>query len=133
MQKISPKKYAISLFESLQGIEKEKIPEMIKSFVNLLVRNKDLKKADKVIKAFQDYLNKQENIVEVSVISAKPLNDQTKQEVINQLKSSLNKKIELKEEQDPDLVGGVVLKYGDVVVDGSVKRRIELLADSLKE
>jgi len=132
MQKITPKQYAISLYESLQDIDKEKIPEMIKSFINLLAKKKDLKKADKIIKAFQQYLCEQENILEVSVVAAKPLDEAVKHNIINQLKSSLNKIVELKEEQDASLIGGAVLKYGDVVVDGSIKRRIELLADSLK-
>jgi len=132
MKKISPRKYAISLYESLKDVEKDKMPEVIKSFVALLVRNKDLKKADKIIKAFRQYLCEQENILEVSVVAAKPLDDFVKQNIVNQLKSSLNKKIELKEKQDASLIGGAVLKYGDVVVDGSVKRRIELLAESLK-
>lgn len=132
MRKVSPKKYAISLYESLQVIEKEKIPEVIKSFVALLARNKDLKKADKIIKAFRDYLNEQERILEVSAISAWPLDSQFREEIIKHLTNFLNKEIELKEQTDKSLIGGVVLKYGDVVVDGSVKKRIELLADSLK-
>jgi len=132
MRKISPKKYAISLYESLQGIEKREIPEVIKSFVALLARNKDLKKADKIVKAFRDYINEQERILEVLAISAEPLDSQFKEEIIDYLESSLNKEIELKEQTDKNLVGGVILKYGDVVVDGSVKKRIELLADSLK-
>ena len=132
MQKITPKQYAISLYESVRDVDKEKIPQLIESFVSLIAKNKDLKKADKIIKAFRKYLCEQENIIEVAVVAAKPLDDQVRQKIIDQLKSSLNKTVELKEEQDTSLIGGAVLKYGDVVVDGSIKRRVELLTDSLK-
>jgi len=132
MQKITPKQYAISLYESLEGKPKDKISEIIKSFISVIIRNKDVKKADKIISTFRKYLCDQENILEVSVVAAKPLSESVKKNIIDQLKSSLNKTVELKEEQDASLIGGAVLKYGDVIVDGSVKKRIELLADSLK-
>lgn len=132
MRKISSKKYAISLYESLQDGKKNKIPVMIQSFVKLLVRNKDLKKADKVIKAFRDYTNEQENILAVSVFSVDKLDRQLKTEIIRHLKSSFQKEIELQEYLDQDLIGGMVLKYGDVVADGSVKKRIESLADVIR-
>jgi F-type H+-transporting ATPase subunit delta len=132
MRNISPRKYAISLYESLCDIQKNEISAVIKSFVSLLVRNKDISKADKIVKAFRKFYCEKENILEVSVTTAGLLDDDIKAMVIKQLNGSLNKEIELQATTDKSTIGGIILKYDDTVVDGSVKRRIELLADSLK-
>jgi len=132
MRNISPRKYAVSLYESLSGVQKDGVPAIIKSFVNLLARYKDLSKAEKVIKAFRKIYCQGENILEVSVTTTQALDDEIKTEVINCLSGSLNKEIELQTETDKDLIGGIVLKYDDTVIDGSIKKRIALLADSLK-
>jgi len=132
MRNISPRKYAISLYESLCDIQKNEISAVIKSFVSLLVRNKDISKADKIVKAFRKFYCEKENILEVSVTTAGLLDDDIKAMVIKQLNGSLNKEIELQATTDKSTIGGIILKYDDTVVDGSVKRRIELLADFLK-
>jgi len=132
MRKITPKKYAISLYESLKDVPKDQMTIIIKSFMAVLIRNKDLKKANKIIKTFREYYNQSEGIQEVQISTAGTLDDQVKSKILKLLTSIMNKKIELRETVDKDLMGGMVLKYGDNVVDGSIKKRIELLAESLK-
>jgi F-type H+-transporting ATPase subunit delta len=132
MRSITPKKYAISLYESLHAVEKEKIPVLIKSFIALLIRNQDMKKVDKIIKAFVVYANTMEKRVEVTLYSAKPLHAGLKDTVVNQLQKTLDRDITVREEVDPSLLGGLILKYDDVIVDGSIKKRIELLANTLR-
>lgn len=132
MRKTTPKKYAISLYESLKDAEKDKITGILKSFIFLLVKNKQLAKADKIIEAFKRYANEQEGLLELSLFSAEKLDACLKDQIIEYLEQSLNKKIEAKDYTDKNLIGGIVLKYGDKVIDGSVKRRIELLAKTLK-
>jgi len=132
MRTISPRKYAVSLYELLQEVNKEKTPHVIRSFVALLVRHKALPKANKIMRALADYFDAQEGRAEVSVASVAPLDARLKERITQELKSTLRKTIELKEKTDKDLIGGLVLKYGDTVIDGSVRRRIELLVDSLK-
>lgn len=132
MRKITPKKYAVSLYETLHQADREKIPALLKSFLAILIRNQDLKKSDKIIKAFIAYANDKEKHVEVTLSSAKTLDTELKDKVIDQLAKSLNREISVREEVDPSLLGGLILKYDDVVVDGSVKKKIELLAENLR-
>jgi len=132
MRSITPKKYAISLYEALRHADKAHLPALLKSFITLLVKNQDMHKADKIIKAFAAYSDVQEKRVEVSVHSAHPLSQAARQSVIDQLEKSLDRDITMHEEVDPSLIGGLVLEYNDVVVDGSIKKRIELLAENLR-
>jgi F-type H+-transporting ATPase subunit delta len=131
MRKITPKKYAKALYESLEGKNQAEIASTITSFVQVLVRNKSISKSDKVISAFHDYLNEQEGVQAVSVYSVKTLDQDERNEIKSGLKKALNKEIELIEHIDSKLMGGVILKYGDVIVDGSVKKKIESLANTI--
>jgi len=132
MKHIPPTKYAISLYESLKDVPQDKIPELIKGFVSLLVKNKDISKANKIFKVFKEYYNERENILEVTASTALPLDNSDKKSIIDILKKSFNKEIELTDDVDEKLIGGIVLKYGDFISDGSVKKQIDLLAESLK-
>jgi F-type H+-transporting ATPase subunit delta len=131
MRKITPRKYAQGLYESLKDKQKGDIENVMKSFIQVLVRNKDISKSDKIIKAFHDYVNEQEGVQTVSVYSVEALGKAVKNEIEKGLKDALNKEIELEENVDPELIGGVKLQYGDVVADGSVKNQIEALANTL--
>ena len=132
MRNISPKKYAVSLYQSLHGAEKEKIPTMIKAFIALVVRNQDMHKMDTIMKAFVAYANTMEKRVEVTVSSAHELAQTTRQAVAHHLQQALDRQVTIQAEVDPTLIGGLVLKYDDVIVDGSVKKRIELLSQTLR-
>lgn len=133
MRGLTPKKYAAGLYEALQDVKQEQIPDVLKAFVKILARKKDLSKASKIISAFIAYSNQKENKVEVSVTSVKPLSDQERSRIISQLKDVLEKDIVLSEETDESLIAGAVVRYGDVVVNGSISNRLELLSDTLKK
>lgn len=132
MKKITPRKYAISLYEALKDAEQSAMPGVVKSFIELLASHRVLAQSDKIIKAFKKYLYKQENIQSVEVKTALPLSEHDRREILKHLKNTLNKEIIIKESVDKELVGGIVVKYDDTVIDGSIKSRLKLLADSLK-
>ena len=69
--------------------------------------------------------------VEVTVRSAHPLDADTLELVSNQLRASLGKEVEVQVSVDADLIGGLVLKIGDTVYDGSVVNRLSTLQTSL--
>jgi len=56
-----------------------------------------------------------------------PLDDTSRASVIRQLEHMTGKRILLKEAVDPSLLGGVVTRVGDTLIDGSVRRKLEVL------
>ena len=70
--------------------------------------------------------------VEVAVRSAQELDSKTIDLVTNQLQVSLGKEVELQVTVDPDLIGGLVLKIGDTVYDGSVVNRLAKMKSSMR-
>jgi len=132
MRKISPKKYAISLYEATLGIKESELPLMMDNFVKLLIKNNALSQAPKIMAAFDEYAKGREGILDVEAKSAKPLAQAEKESIIHHLQAALNKKIHLKEKVEPELIGGVVLSYQDTVIDGSIRRRLHVLKDLMK-
>lgn len=133
MRKITPRQYAVSLYGALTGVEPDHVAPVIAGFVRLLANRKDISKADKIISAFVQHCNAEDNLVEVSVTSAAPLTNQARETIVNRLKRSLNREVILVERVDPSLMGGVVIRYGDTVVDGSVRDKLEQLKSALHQ
>lgn len=61
------------------------------------------------------------------VTSAMPLDDASRASITRQLETITGKRIILREQVDPALLGGVIARVGDTLIDGSVRRRLELL------
>ena len=67
------------------------------------------------------------------VRTAIPLDKEHRQRLAEALERATGKRIELKLVVDPEVVGGVVARVGDQVIDGSVRRRLELARERLSE
>jgi F-type H+-transporting ATPase subunit delta len=73
-----------------------------------------------------------ENRARVSVTSAAPLNEAQQQRLASALKKRLNREVQLDCSVDPELLGGAVIRCGDLVIDGSVKSRLAQLAAEVR-
>ena len=132
--KISDKQYALALYESIKDQSKSDTKKAIKEFAKVLVLNNDLLKIDKVIDAFKKLYNQEEGIVKAKVISAQALDKKIVKSLNSYIvKLSKAKKVEVNEEIDKSLLGGVVLRYGDKVLDGSLKTRLDFLGREMKK
>lgn len=72
------------------------------------------------------------NSVIAEVRSAVPLEDAQRKKLAQALSKATGKKVELKVLVDPSILGGVVAKVGDTVIDGSIKRRLERLKEGVR-
>jgi F-type H+-transporting ATPase subunit delta len=71
--------------------------------------------------------------VQARVISAVPLSERQCERIKQEIKSAINRDAQLDVEVDPSLIGGLVLRVGDFVYDGSVRTRLTVLCDQLIE
>lgn len=132
--KIKPKKYALGLFEALKDVNKKQAEEIIKKFVQVLITNNDTSQIDKIIDHFEALWNKEKNITKADISSARDLD----REIVEVLKAyvvklSGGKNIELSEKIDKTLLGGVVVKFDDRIMDNSLRTRLRALNKELKK
>jgi F-type H+-transporting ATPase subunit delta len=72
------------------------------------------------------------NFVVAEVRSAVPLDETQRTELASALSKATGKQVEVKVLVDPSVIGGVVAKIGDTVIDGSIKRRLEQLREQVR-
>jgi F-type H+-transporting ATPase subunit delta len=119
--------YGAALYEVTKGLEGKELTQAIKAFAELLAKENKLKKAKLIIDAFTSYAQKQEGIVPLEVQTAKPLSEKNK----DKIKKVFGSKAEIAETVDANLIGGVVIRTEDIILDGSLKKQLELLKTQL--
>ena len=74
--------------------------------------------------SLRDICNEAQGIIEVSLRTAEPLTDELLGSIVSRLKVALDSDIVVRAQVDPDLIGGLVVRVGDTVFDGSVANRL---------
>ncbi len=72
-----------------------------------------------------------ENTIDVTVTSAAPMSEEQQQAMSTALQERLGRAVRIETEIDETLIGGAVIRAGDVVSDGSLRSRLEGLANAL--
>lgn len=130
--KISSRQYAQSLYESVASKSEKEIKVVLKNFVALLGKQRELGRAEEIISAFNEIWNKANSEIAATLTSARKLDATTKKMIVSYLEEKAGaKKIALTEEIDEKLIGGFVLKYGGKVIDGSLKTNLEDLKNKI--
>lgn len=130
--KITPKQYAEALYQVVKGKKDSEVKNAVKKFAGVIVENNDIKKAGKIIKQFSKLWNESKGIVEAEILSARELSKSTVALLNNYIKKlSGAGEIVIKQTVSKNLLGGVVIKYKDKVLDGSLKTRLEKLRDEI--
>lgn len=107
---------------------------IVKSFVELLSKKRLIGKAPEIISAYKKLLATNEGIIEVETTTHEQLEPEIKKDISNSLKESLDaKQIILNEKVDPSVLGGIKLKYGDTIIDGTLLGRLKQLETTLSK
>lgn len=126
--KITPKQYAISLYESTQNADKAEILQRISNFIDILKKNNDLSQINKIIQYYHEHYRKIKKITKIEITSSKKLSSG----MISKILQKFNKQIEMEEKIDPRLMGGIVIKINDnTLIDGSIRKKLNDLRDKL--
>lgn len=132
--KITPKKYAIALFDMLLEAKAGERQVLINNFASYLVKNNEDYKLGRIIEEFSVLWDSHHSIVRADVSSAFDLNSDSKKEVGDYIKNKVAAEdIVIKTEVKPEIIGGVIIRYGDKILDTSLKTKLEKLKKNLLE
>lgn len=127
--KISPTKYGLTLAEMLEKAQQPE--ETIRHFLHLLRRRKMIKFISKILRAFEQEWHRRKSIVSLDVFAPKKF-EPSLLRLSEAVGKKLGKTTITKFHADESLLGGVKIRYDDVLVDASIKNRLKKLQDFLK-
>jgi len=102
-----------------------------RNLVTVLALRKRLAALPELLAQFVALRREAEKVVEVELVTAVAADAATQQRFGAALEKKLGRKVELKNRTDAALIGGALVKAGDLVIDGSVRGRLERLAAEL--
>lgn len=115
----------------LNELCRKNMPEEGKNLIRLLADNGKLALAGQIAEQFEQYRAEQQGFLDARVASAYPLDEAEKKDLAKGLQKTLGKKVRLNVTIDKTLIGGVVVRAGDKVIDGSIKGQLQRLAKRL--
>ncbi|MBP5996159.1 MAG: ATP synthase F1 subunit delta [Crocinitomicaceae bacterium] len=101
------------------------------SFLEMIATNRREVLITEIASSFLTQLKEHRGIVPVTIISAKTLDAQTKNEITSKISASIKGTIEITENVDESLIGGFIVRMGDHQIDASVSNQLNRLKQEL--
>ena len=109
----------------------DKIDQRAKNFIQLLAENDRIQLLPEIAALYEHYRAEAEGSIEAEVISANETSDEQLAKIAAALKTRLGKEVRITSKIDPSLIGGAIIRAGDMVIDGSVSGRLSKLSTAL--
>jgi len=109
----------------------EGVTPLAMNLAYLLVARGRLRIVEDIVIEYERLVDDQRGIAHAEVATAVPLDEEEKDKVIHRLGDIVGKEIVLSARVDPSLIGGLVARVGDKLIDGSTKSRLLSLRESL--
>lgn len=102
------------------NIFKDKIGKLVFTFVNIIIKKKREDILEQIIKSYINLYKEEKNIATATVTTVSEISEGLRNKIVSYIKSLGHKKVELFEEINKDLIGGMVIRIGDKQLDASV-------------
>jgi F-type H+-transporting ATPase subunit delta len=106
--------------------------ETVKNFLNLLLDKNRVGGIAGIYAFYEKLMDEVANVARAEVITPRPLPEEARKRLEEVLEGLTSRKIRMETREDEALIGGIVVKIGDLVLDGSIKAQLKGLKESLK-
>jgi len=128
----NPKVSKLDVLALMLDICQTKVNAETENLLKLLVHNGKLTLVPTITQLFESYKASEEGYVEVELTTAFPFALQAQQDFAITLEKTLGKKVNLSISVDKSLIGGVLIRAGDRVIDGSIRGQLQQMRKALQ-
>ena len=102
-------------------------PREVRNFLVAMAREGTLDRLPAIVRSFENYAQATARPLAGEVISAVLLDEEQRAKVINDLKARYGDRLDLRFDVDPSLIGGLIIRIGDQVLDNSLRTRLSAI------
>jgi F-type H+-transporting ATPase subunit delta len=106
--------------------------EIVRNFLLLLIEKGRPTQLEEIVREFEALVAAEEKRLAVDLTTAYELSDDDAKQILAQIEKQSGRQVEATRSVDPNLIGGFVLRAGSMLVDASVRGRLERLRQDLK-
>jgi F-type H+-transporting ATPase subunit delta len=128
---VNPSVESEQLVDLIISIAKDDLDQEGKNFVKVLAENDRLNVIPEIATIFENLKNEAEKTVQAEVITAYTLKDDQKSKLQAALKKRLGCEVEISSRVDKDIIGGAIVRAGDMIIDGTVTAQLDRLTSEL--
>tara|TARA_Y100001933_G_C18879171_1_gene513288 strand:+ start:380 stop:922 length:543 start_codon:yes stop_codon:yes gene_type:complete len=110
-----------------------KVSSEVMNFMKILIDKRRGTAISGIYNEYVDMVDDHKGVVKAVVESAIPLTDEEQKALTEKLAKVTGQEIHLSSVVNPEVIGGIVVKIGDKVIDGSVKSRLNIMKDNLAQ
>ncbi len=132
--KVSTTQYAKTLLELTENKSQDEVLAVVKNFAEQLKKDGQLKNSAKIVEKFSELCNSANGIVEATVTTSRSLSSEQAHQVESFVKEKYSaKEVVINSVIDEKIKGGIVIRVGDEVIDGSVESQLRKLKSILSK
>jgi F-type H+-transporting ATPase subunit delta len=113
-------------------LERSGFSELVQNFLSLLLDKNRIGAIADIAAYYDRYSDEISNIARAEITTISPLKEDARKTIESVLGDFTSKKVKLEVKEDKSIIGGIIVKIGDLVLDGSVRAQLKGLNESLK-
>ena len=113
--------------------EKFNLNSLLKKFLNFLVMKRRFFYVEKILKDFVMICSKNRGEISAKLIVAKELNENEINKIKDELSQNFGSNVKLNYNYDPDLIGGLIMQVESVMIDTSIKNKLQQIENKMLE
>ena len=115
-------------FSIIEEVFSKDLDKKFIDFIKILVEKNRFSEFEEISQAFKNEIDEINNIKHFEIVSAIKLSEDRKNTIKNRLQEKFNKNIVPSWTVDKDIIGGLIIKYDDNIIDNSLKNKLERLS-----
>jgi len=117
----------------LKNVLKDKVSSLEIELISDILEHNNILILSDIAKHFEYLVETDSNLVNMAITSATELSAEEVEYIQSNIESQLNKKVDVHTEIDKSLIGGIRLRVGNIVIDNTISRRLDMLKNTLTQ